>query len=134
MRDGDWFTKVFEKLRIRFPHYRVAIFYVKASKEVAWKRCESRAIKTGRAVPRQLFDDSIYKPDRVLSQLTPKVDFVARINNDNEIPILEAYEHVDFRYKLFFLYRKFILYIPFKKERKRKHMFFILYIYCVSSS
>jgi hypothetical protein len=97
LRDGDWFTKVFEKLRKRFPHYRVAIFYVKASEDVAWKRCQARAEKTGRAVPRQLFDDSIYKPDRVLSQLTPKVDFVARINNDGSTPVLEAYEHVDFR-------------------------------------
>lgn len=52
---------------------QVAIFYVYTSKEVAWDRCNFRALKTGRAVPEDLFLDSLKSPDSVLRKLTPKV-------------------------------------------------------------
>jgi len=96
LRDGDWFCKVFDQLRPRFPEYRFAIFLVSASEEVAWRRCQARALQTGRHIPEALFKDSIYAPDHVLSRLTSKVDFVARINNNGLVPMLEAIESVDF--------------------------------------
>jgi hypothetical protein len=95
LRDGDWFCEVFDSLRRRFPEYRVAIFLVQASEEVAWERCQARAVQTGRDIPRGLFLDSIFAPDKVLSLLTPKVDFVARISNNGPVPVLEAFESVD---------------------------------------
>ena len=73
LRDGQWFSKIFDELRERFPNYRVAIFFVNTSEEVAWKRCEARAKATGRSVPKDLFLDSLHSPDHVLRMLTPKV-------------------------------------------------------------
>lgn len=73
LRDGHWFSKIFDELRERFPNYRVAIFFVNTSEEVAWKRCEARAKATGRSVPKDLFLDSLHSPDHVLRMLTPKV-------------------------------------------------------------
>jgi len=73
LRDGAWFEQVFDSLRSRYPEYRVAIFLVQASEEVAWQRCVLRAQKSGRSVPRNLFLDSLRKPDSVLSKLTTKV-------------------------------------------------------------
>ena len=96
LRDGDWFCQVFDDHHERFKNYRIAIFLVSASEDVAWERCQRRAVQTGRSVPRDLFLDSTYAPDHVLSKLTPKVDFVARINNDGAEPRLEAFESVDY--------------------------------------
>ena len=38
--------------------------------------------------------DSLNSPDHVLRMLTPKVDFIARINNDGEVMITHTYTHV----------------------------------------
>lgn len=97
LRDTDWYVKVFTTLRKRHPVYRIAIFYINASEEVAWRRTQARAVKTGRAVPKNLFCRSIKAPAESLRALTPYVDFLARLENekDGQPPRLVAFETVD---------------------------------------
>ena len=92
LRDGEWFAMVFDDIRGRFPNYRIAIFVIETSEDLAWERCQSRAAKTGRAIPKSLFLDSYTQPDHVLRMLTPKVDFIARIDNEKSTPRLKAFE------------------------------------------
>ncbi|KAJ8614254.1 hypothetical protein CTAYLR_001107 [Chrysophaeum taylorii] len=97
LRNADYFTTVFQELRLRHPAYRIAIFYVDARPEVAWRRTRTRAAKTGRAVPKDLFHKSMAATAESLRVLTPYVDFLARIENqeDAQPPRLAAFETVD---------------------------------------
>jgi len=95
LRDGPWFEKVFTDIRKRFPSYRIAIFYVYATEKTIRQRIKKRELETGRGVPEEELQSSLDAPDKSLGLLMPLVDFVARINNDAEIPRLAAFESVD---------------------------------------
>jgi hypothetical protein len=61
LRDYDWYSKVFDMLREKWPMYRIAILYVYADKEVVMARAKKRAEDTGREVPTSELLDSIEK-------------------------------------------------------------------------
>lgn len=86
---------MFDNIRENHPAYSIAIFYVYASEAEIRKRIALRAEQTGRDVPEEQLRSSLIQPDRSLRLLTPKVDFVARINNEGTTPVLEAFEVVD---------------------------------------
>ncbi|KAG8462078.1 hypothetical protein KFE25_011528 [Diacronema lutheri] len=94
LRDGEWLTRVLDDVRARYPAYRVAIFHVYASEDVVRQRCAERAERTGRAVPEQLLCETLRSPEQTLRRVTHKVDFVARICND-DVPRLEVILSVD---------------------------------------
>ncbi|KAJ8599389.1 hypothetical protein CTAYLR_007034, partial [Chrysophaeum taylorii] len=95
LRDFEWHAKKIRETRARHPHYRVALFYVRASEKTIRHRVKTRAARLGgRDVPEDVLADSIAAPAHALSALTPMVDFVARILNETE-PVLEAFETVD---------------------------------------
>ena len=54
-----------------------------------------QAKRTGRAIPEWLFKQAFEASDKTLKILTPKVNFVARIDNEKRTPFLEAFEVVD---------------------------------------
>ena len=85
LKDGKWFTKVFQDIRARFPAYRIGIFYVYASEAIIRQRIKVRQEQTGRSVPEQQLMASLDAPDRSLGMLMPHVDFVARINNNDSV-------------------------------------------------
>eukprot|EP00301_Raphidiophrys_heterophryoidea_P026915 c9389_g1_i1.p1 GENE.c9389_g1_i1~~c9389_g1_i1.p1 ORF type:complete len:802 (-),score=185.80 c9389_g1_i1:32-2437(-) len=95
LRDGKWHERVFDGIRKNFPDYQIAIFYVYASEDIVRMRIQKRASETGRDVPEALIRESLEAPDKTLALLTPKVDFVARINNDHSVPKLVAFEVID---------------------------------------
>lgn len=82
LRNGPWYATVFQDIRERFPHYRIAIFAVLASPQVIEERALKRAKRTGRHVPRDVMLESIQAVSKSLALLTPKVDFVAHILNE----------------------------------------------------
>lgn len=59
------------------------------------KRVKKRAKQTGRDIPEDVLRESLKAPMNTVSQLTAKCDFVARINNDGSVPVLESFEVVD---------------------------------------
>mmetsp|Transcript_100870 Transcript_100870/g.159028 ORF Transcript_100870/g.159028 Transcript_100870/m.159028 type:complete len:719 (+) Transcript_100870:115-2271(+) len=95
LKDAGWFGQVFDGIRKRYPHYRIAIFYVWASEDIVRERCADRARKTGRAIPEELMQASLQEPKDSLAALIPKADFVARIANNSTEPHLEAVETID---------------------------------------
>ena len=96
LRDGAWFARVFDEVREKHPAYSIAIFYVYASEATVRARCAERAARTGRMPPEELIVQSLEAPDHSLKLLTPKADFVVRINNDIAgAPHLDAFETID---------------------------------------
>eukprot|EP00301_Raphidiophrys_heterophryoidea_P022329 c6513_g1_i2.p1 GENE.c6513_g1_i2~~c6513_g1_i2.p1 ORF type:complete len:622 (+),score=132.55 c6513_g1_i2:100-1866(+) len=95
LRNGEYYAEVFDKLRARYPEYRFAIFYVYCTEATVRQRCAERARRTGRSVPEHLIKESLKAPTHSLSVLTPKVDFLARIENETGTPKLTAFEMVD---------------------------------------
>ena len=96
LRDGAWFARVFDEVREKHPAYSIAIFYVYASEATVRARCAERAARTGRMPPEELIVQSLEAPDHSLKVLTPKADFVVRINNDVAgAPHLDAFETID---------------------------------------
>jgi hypothetical protein len=79
---------VYDDIRHRFPRYRIAIFYVYANEETIRARVKSREEKTGRGVPEKELVDSMLAPDKSLGKLVTKVDFIARIDNNFDVPRL----------------------------------------------
>jgi len=96
LRDYMWYASVFEDIRLRFPEYSIAIFYVKAPPELVRKRISIRTEETGRKIPEKLILDCLKANHDSISFLGDKVDFVARIlNGHSKIPVLETFESVD---------------------------------------
>jgi len=86
LRDYEWYSKVFDTLREKWPEYRIAILYVYADKEVVLERAAKRAGLTGREVPAADLVDSIEKVPKSVAILSPKADFTAYISNNPSIP------------------------------------------------
>uniref|UniRef100_A0A7S2LG65 Zeta toxin domain-containing protein n=1 Tax=Zooxanthella nutricula TaxID=1333877 RepID=A0A7S2LG65_9DINO len=95
LRDADFYSGQFRDIRHRYPHYRIAMFYVNASEPVIRERILRRAEATGRNVPEHLIRASLEAMDRSLNVLTPLCDFVARISNEGAAPVLKAFETVN---------------------------------------
>merc|ERR1712032_778385 len=97
LRNADFYAGVFQDIRTRHPHYKISIMYIYAEESIIRQRIQTRAERTGRSVPEHLIVDSLEAMDKALNSLTPLCDFVARINNSGEVPVLTAFETVDTR-------------------------------------
>lgn len=91
----EWYKGVFLDLKEQYPHYRLALFYIFASEARALARVEARSRSTGRSIPGEKVTTSLAGARSSVMELTPYVDFVARIDNDGETPILRSVEVVD---------------------------------------
>lgn len=89
LRDGEWFSGVFDRIRRDHPAYSIAILHVYADWEVVAQRAAERAKKTGRVIPRESLEESLRRCPRSVELLTPKADFVAHIENNGRGPELK---------------------------------------------
>jgi Zeta toxin len=87
LRDVDYYKAFMERIRNNFPEYQLAILHVTASPEIIRSRAQSRAEKTGRAVPEQLLETSIAQVPASVTALSPFVDVVFTISNEEDQPI-----------------------------------------------
>ena len=90
LRNFKWYTRVFEDIRRRFPHYRIAILLIEAPTEVVLSRARSRAAKTKRAIPQPALMEAIAAIPQAAAVLGPQADLFARILNktQNGAPVL----------------------------------------------
>lgn len=94
LRDVAWFSRVFDDIRMRFPHYRIGIIHVHASEKAVRERVREREARTGRSVPEELLQNSLQAPSQALFELGSKCDWVARV--DNEVtPQLLSFNQID---------------------------------------
>lgn len=87
LRDVDWYTRLFRRLRTDFPQYVLSILYVSAPSETIKERARQRAVKSGRAVPEDLLQASIDRVPLSVAALAPLTDFTFEISNDDDAPM-----------------------------------------------
>lgn len=89
MRNSKWYMGYFQTIREQFPHYRIAIINVTASREVIYERARRRAEITNRVVPKEILDDAIENTTNFFSTLKPLVNFATTLDNDadNQPPV-----------------------------------------------
>jgi hypothetical protein len=95
LKDWKWYESVFDDIHERHPLYRIAIFYVYCSEDVVFQRAERRAQVTGRHIPRDVLRESVEATRHSVRALAVKADYVATINNETRVPVLEAFETID---------------------------------------
>lgn len=95
LRNAEWFAKVFEDVRERYPAYRIAIFHVTAPEAIIRQRVKSRAERTGRAIPEDLLMESIGAVERSVAVLWPLSDFLAHIDTGTDVPQLRYFSNID---------------------------------------
>ena len=69
LRNVEWYSKVFDDIRKRFPRYRIALLLIGASKEVVYDRVRRRAAKTQRFVPEERILESLASLPRAMAVL-----------------------------------------------------------------
>jgi len=81
LRDFRWYQRYFQRLRDDFPILRQAIIHVSAPREAVFERAASRAISTGRVVPRKLLEEALEQVPKAVQILSPIVDYVSEVHN-----------------------------------------------------
>jgi adenylylsulfate kinase-like enzyme len=88
LRDVDWYTKLFTRIRTEFPNYKLVILYVSASSNTIKERARKRSEKTGRAVPEDLLQESIDEVPKSVIALCTLTDYTFEITNDDNQPMV----------------------------------------------
>jgi hypothetical protein len=86
LRDVEYYKHLFQRIHKDY-EYRIAIILVTADPQVIHNRATERAEKTGRAVPKELVDESIAQAPRSVKQLSSFADAVFEIANDEDKPL-----------------------------------------------
>ncbi|CAJ1913409.1 unnamed protein product [Cylindrotheca closterium] len=94
LRDSDWYTLYFKRLREDFPHVRQAIIHVTAPREAVFQRAASRALSTGRIVPIEVLEAALDQVPKSVKILAPQVDYYAEVNNPEKVPDVELVKPV----------------------------------------
>lgn len=81
LRDTNWYTKYFRRLRHEFPGVRIAILHVVAEREEVLRNAVERGRITGREVPVLLIEESMAQVPKSVRALAVEADFVCRVLN-----------------------------------------------------
>ena len=95
LRDYEWYKTNFQKIRQKWPNYNIAILSITAPNDLIKTRLKGRAKETGRHVPSRLQKASYRGTEKGILELTPYVDLIANISNDEPEPILKSVSIVD---------------------------------------
>jgi hypothetical protein len=63
LSSGQWFSSVFQDIRKRYPHYRIAIIHITASEATIRERIARRSAATGRSIPESQIVRSLQCPE-----------------------------------------------------------------------
>lgn len=101
MRDAAWFAKYFDCLHQKFPKLKIAILSIEANSASIFRRASRRAKVTGRLVPEKVILDALERVPKTVEYLRPRVDFFARVRNEDDADpvVTECEQHrrqVDF--------------------------------------
>jgi len=88
MRDVDWYASRFAYIRENFPEYKIGVLIVTASDERVQDRLAHRSLLTGRSVPDHIAEASRKGLPQLMLKVKPFADYVACIDNDDEVPAL----------------------------------------------
>jgi predicted kinase len=81
LRDHEWYSEYFDKLRENYPTLKIMILHVDAPRDAVFARAESRGKITGRIVPRETLELSLQQVPKSVEILKDKVDFYCKLYN-----------------------------------------------------
>lgn len=87
LRDVQYYSSFFKRLKEGPVKYRIAILHVTADDHVIRDRAASRAVKSGRVVPPDVLQESIDQVPRSVKALTHLADAVHTIANNEGKPL-----------------------------------------------
>eukprot|EP01061_Rhynchopus_euleeides_P020275 TRINITY_DN33028_c0_g1_i1.p1 TRINITY_DN33028_c0_g1~~TRINITY_DN33028_c0_g1_i1.p1 ORF type:complete len:379 (+),score=97.39 TRINITY_DN33028_c0_g1_i1:137-1138(+) len=86
LRDAAWYQRHIPQIRESHPMKRFGILHVHADAHHVMRRAREREKITGRRVPEEVLRRAIDQVPRSVQDLSPLVDFVARIDNSGALP------------------------------------------------
>jgi len=89
LRDANWYCLYFHRLREDFSSVRQAIIHVTAPRAAVFQRAASRAIATGRIVPKEVLIAALDQVPKSVEILAPLVDYYAEINNAVDVELVK---------------------------------------------
>jgi len=94
LRDVEWYSGYFERLRLDYPNLRIAILSVEAGEKVVLERARKRGVETKRVVPEELLMEAIKQVPESVRVLKEKVDYCAIMGNegDNDVALREIFK------------------------------------------
>jgi predicted kinase len=84
LRDSSWYQSYFRRLRRDYAPVKIGILHITAPPGVIYARAASRALETGRVVPRATLEESMHQVPLSVEQLAPVTDFYAQLHNSEE--------------------------------------------------
>jgi predicted kinase len=84
LRNTKHYAQQIGKIRAEFPHYRIALLWVKASNETVYQRAEKRARITGRHVPKEVLDSALKQVPTSFAVLSGLCDYAGIVDNDTD--------------------------------------------------
>ncbi|KNC78040.1 hypothetical protein SARC_09515 [Sphaeroforma arctica JP610] len=81
LRDVDWYSDLFARIRREYPLYQIGILHVSAERSVIHQRARKRAELSNRVVPTETIDQSIAQVPKSVNTLAPLADVVYEIDN-----------------------------------------------------
>jgi Zeta toxin len=81
LRDYEWYTEYFARLRRDYPSFSIAILHITAPRQAVLERAKNRAKITGRVVPQKLLEEVMQQVPASVSRLRSMVDFFVEIHN-----------------------------------------------------
>ena len=82
LRQWRWYQQELQRVRGRYPQYRIAIVAIDAPEHKIEGNIQKRARETGRHVPRERRQESAQGIERGLRELTHLVDMIAHVQNE----------------------------------------------------
>ncbi|GMH89540.1 hypothetical protein TrST_g11356 [Triparma strigata] len=84
LRDHEWYTVYFDRLRRDYPMLKTAILHVVAEEKTVLERARKRGEQTGRHVPEDILRAALEQVPRSVEILSPLVDYSCCFGNEGD--------------------------------------------------
>ena len=81
LRNWQWYEGELQRIRKRYPQYRIAVIAISAPEDMIESNIKRRAMETGRDIPPELRRVTIDEIGKGITKLTHLVDLVASVQN-----------------------------------------------------
>jgi len=81
LRDWQWYSSYFDRLRNEYPTLKIALLHIVAPKEAIFARAKARGEETGRLIPEETLKAALEQVPKSVEILRKKVDYYCELNN-----------------------------------------------------
>lgn len=89
LRDWEWYSSYFDRLRNQYPTLKIALLHIVAPKEAIFARAKARGDETGRYIPEETLQLALEQVPKSVEILRNKVDYYCKLNNAPDLDDIE---------------------------------------------